>query len=178
MRHGPWRSGGSISSPSSTIPITSTRSTRTAPSRARARNARTLLVCALAWQHAGAEEEARGLETKADELGMEGYEYSQQPPRLRLALARRERPDAGPPIGSSGGHVLTFGLSHLSARLDAVEALTNELLEPTTYLEPFALRALGIVREDQELVAQALARFEAMRIDWHAAETRRLILQV
>lgn len=150
------------------------------------RNARTLLVCALAWQHAGAEEEARGLETKADELGLEGYEYSQQPPRLRLALARRERPDAGPPIRSSGGHVLTFGLSHLSARLDAlaaagdrdaVEALASELLEPATYLEPFALRALGIVREDQELVAQALARFEAMRIDWHAAETRRLILQ-
>ena len=82
--------------------------------------------------------------------------------------------------------MLTFGLSHLSARLDAlaaagdrdaVEALATNLLEPATYLEPFALRALGIVREDAELVAQALAGFEAMRIDWHAAETRRLVLQ-
>ena len=150
------------------------------------RNARTLLVCALAWQQAGDGEEARRLETKADELGLEGYEYSQEPPRLHLALARGERPDVGPPIGSSGGHVLTFGVSHLSARLDAlaaagdreaIEALAPGLLEPTTYLEPFALRALGIVRADEELVAQALARFEAMGVDWHTEETRRLVLE-
>jgi class 3 adenylate cyclase len=148
------------------------------------RNARTLLVCALASQHAGDKEEARRLETKADELELEGYEYSEEPLRLHLALARGERPVVGPPIGSSGGRVLAFGLSHLSARLDAlaaardreaVEALAAELLEPTTYLEPFALRALGIVRDDEELLARAVARFEAMGIDWHAEETRRLI---
>ena len=150
------------------------------------RNARTLLVCALAWQHAGDEREARRLEQKADELGLEGYEYSQGPIRLQLALARGERPDVGPPIGSSGAHVLTFGLSHLSARLDAlaalgdreaVEALARGLLVPATYIEPFARRALGIVREDEELVREALAGFEGLGLDWHAAETRRLVLQ-
>ena len=156
------------------------------PEATRPTNARTLLVCALAWQHGGDADEARRLETKADELGLEGYEYSQGPPRFHLAVARGERPDVGPPVGSSGGHVLTFGLSHLSARLDglaaagdleAVEALASEVLEPTTYLEPFGLRALGVVRDNEELVEQALARYEAMGIDWHAEETRRLIDQ-
>ena len=41
-----------------------------------------------------------------------------------------------------------------------------------TYLEPFALRALGIVCEDERLIAQALERFEAMQLEWHAAQTR------
>jgi hypothetical protein len=40
---------------------------------------------------------------------------------------------------------------------------------------PFALRTLGLVREDDTLVEQAPARFEAMSFDWHAADTRRLV---
>jgi mannose/cellobiose epimerase-like protein (N-acyl-D-glucosamine 2-epimerase family) len=46
-------------------------------------------------------------------------------------------------------------------------------IRPGTWLEPFALRALGQVREDDELIRQALALFEAMGLDWHAAETRK-----
>jgi hypothetical protein len=39
-------------------------------------------------------------------------------------------------------------------------------------MEPFALRALGRVRGDRSLIEQALARFEEMRLDWHADQTR------
>ena len=42
-------------------------------------------------------------------------------------------------------------------------------------LEPFALRALGVVREDEKLIAQAVSRFETLGLDWHAAETRALL---
>ena len=48
-------------------------------------------------------------------------------------------------------------------------------MRPGMYLEPFALRALGIVREDDELITRALDRFEVMRLDWHAAQTRVLL---
>ena len=45
-------------------------------------------------------------------------------------------------------------------------------VQPGTYLEPFALRALGIVREDASLLERAAERFEALGLDWHAARTR------
>jgi hypothetical protein len=47
------------------------------------------------------------------------------------------------------------------------------LLRPGTYLEPFALRALGIVRGDPALVDEAAFRFDTMALGWHAAQTRR-----
>lgn len=34
---------------------------------------------------------------------------------------------------------------------------------PGTYIEPFALRALGVARRDRALIRQAIARFEGMR---------------
>ena len=45
---------------------------------------------------------------------------------------------------------------------------------PETYLEPFALRALGIIREDEALLARALEGFRALELDWHAAQTELL----
>ena len=42
---------------------------------------------------------------------------------------------------------------------------------PGTYLEPFALRTLGIARGDSALVARAQERFEAMGLEWYAAQT-------
>ena len=51
----------------------------------------------------------------------------------------------------------------------------GRLLQPNTYLEPFALRALGIVREDASLIEHAAGRFEALGLDWHAARTRALL---
>ena len=44
-----------------------------------------------------------------------------------------------------------------------------------TYVEPFALRALGQVRGDASLIEQALARFEEMGLEWHAEQTRDLL---
>jgi hypothetical protein len=56
-----------------------------------------------------------------------------------------------------------------------VEAETARVLRsPGTYLEPFALRALGIVRGDDELVARAAGLFEGLGLEWHAARTRAL----
>jgi hypothetical protein len=44
-----------------------------------------------------------------------------------------------------------------------------------TYLEPFGLRALGTVRGDRSLIERALARFEELRLTWHAEQTRALL---
>jgi hypothetical protein len=56
-----------------------------------------------------------------------------------------------------------------------VEAEAPRLLEPNTYLEPFALRALGVAREDARLIERAVVRFEAFGLDWHAARTSALL---
>jgi hypothetical protein len=55
-----------------------------------------------------------------------------------------------------------------------VEKEAGVLLRPGTYPEPFALRALGIVREDEALVERAQEGFAALRLDCHAAQTRAL----
>lgn len=77
-----------------------------------------------------------------------------------------------------------FGMSAIVNRLEAFTVLGNRekveeeappLLKRRTYPEPFALRALGVVREDDELIRQALERFEAMGLDWHAEETKKLL---
>jgi hypothetical protein len=45
-----------------------------------------------------------------------------------------------------------------------------------TYVEPFALRALGVVRGDAALLARAIERFDALGLAWDAAKTRALTL--
>jgi len=111
---------------------------------------------------------------------MDGYGLTIDAVSVRLALLRDDLEAVQRLLE------LPLGLSYTetavrSARLDALAALHDRerleeeappLVQPNTYLEPFALRALGLVREDDELVGQALARFEAMGLDWHAAETR------
>ncbi len=71
----------------------------------------------------------------------------------------------------------------MTARLDVlmaardrkkVEAEAEQFLQPGTYVEPFALRALGFVREDETLLRQACERFDALGLGWHAGETRAL----
>jgi hypothetical protein len=77
-----------------------------------------------------------------------------------------------------------FDMQTFAARLDATAALRDRarveeqaprFLLPKTYLEPFALRALGIVRDDRALIDQALERFSTLELDWHAAQTEALI---
>jgi len=45
-------------------------------------------------------------------------------------------------------------------------------------VEPFALRALGVARRDDELLARADERFAALGLEWHRAQTERLIAGV
>jgi hypothetical protein len=66
------------------------------------------------------------------------------------------------------------GLAALGER-ERVETQAGRLLQPNTYLEPFALRALGVVREDASLIERAAGRFEAHGLDWHAGRTRALL---
>jgi len=46
---------------------------------------------------------------------------------------------------------------------------------PGIYLEPFALRSLGTVREDELLIERAVDRFRAMGLEWHAEPSRKLL---
>jgi hypothetical protein len=59
-------------------------------------------------------------------------------------------------------------------RTSEAEEAATPLLQPGTYLEPFALRMLGLARSDRTLIEQAVERFEAMGLGWHAAKTRAL----
>jgi tetratricopeptide (TPR) repeat protein len=149
------------------------------------RNARSLFLCALARAYEGETEESRRLEERAEEVSFEGFGLTLDAPRIRLALTRDdlelvERLVAGEHssqafyLGSQTG--LLDGLAAIRDR-KRVEAEAEVLLQPGTYLEPFVLRALGLVREDEELVERALARFEALGLDWHAEETRGLVAQ-
>ncbi len=154
------------------------------------RNQRTLLVCAVAARELGDATESERLEAEAEALGMEGYDEPLSGPRLRLALLKDDRDEMERHLEALEGfvarrHVYWFGLSSDAARLDALVKLgdrtrVEEVAAPLlalrdTYLEPFALRSLGKVRGDPSLVEQALARFEELRLDWHAEQTRDLL---
>jgi class 3 adenylate cyclase len=147
------------------------------------RNARCLLLCALARAEAGDEEPARNLESAADELRMEGHDYALEAVRIRLALGRGDLDQLGRLMKTRARERFVFGPQEHAARLDAlaalrdrerVEELAPRFLQRRTYLEPFALRSLGIVREDENLIRQSLERFEALKLDWHAEQTRAL----
>ena len=148
------------------------------------RNARCLLLCALASVHNGDEDRARELERAADELGMEGHALALDNVRVRLALARGDLDEVARLVEPAVSFRFVFGVPTLVARLDALAALRDRerleqeappFLRSGTYFEPFALRALGLVREEAELIEQALARFEALHLGWHADQTRALL---
>jgi class 3 adenylate cyclase len=142
-------------------------------------NVSTLLNCAVAAALTGDEDEARRLETKADEIGQEGYRLFLDPPRIRLALARRElgglaQLASSEPEWWEPPSAFLDALAALGDR-ERIEADAPKWLEEGTFGEPFALRALGIARGDRTLLRQALERFEAMELSWHAEQTRRLV---
>ena len=146
-------------------------------------NPTTLLACALAAAVLGDDERSRQLEERALALGMEGYDIALEPSLVQLAILRGDL--------STVGRLLEVrrndGSPHLwaqSTRLDGLAALGDRVrleteapavLRPHTYLEPFALRALGLVREDEELIREAIDRFQAMELDWHVAQTKLLL---
>ena len=147
------------------------------------RNARSLLVTAVAAAHTGDLKQADALEAHALEVALEGYDFVLSGPRARLALARGDVEAAVGFVPVVDDFRLGFVLPNATARLDALaaagerDALEREapfFLRPGTYTEPFALRALGIVREDKALLARAEERFHALDLAWAAAETHRL----
>ena len=149
------------------------------------RNRRSLLVCALASAHLGEAKEARRLEQEAAVHGMQGYGTVIGAPRQQLALHRRDMGEVAALLGEPAVRRTTwFFLSSLATHFDALAALgetarmeaeTRRHLQTGSYLEPFALRALGIVREDSALVERAARGFETLGLTWHAASTRTLL---
>jgi class 3 adenylate cyclase len=149
------------------------------------RNPRVLLVSAVASELNGDPALARELEDRALEIWMEGYGMTLDTPRVRLALARNDLDEVERLLSlkdtTHGWHRGWFIFMNLAARLDALAALgrRGEVEEEApdhtrrrNYLRPFALRALGRVRGDSDLLRDALADFESLGLDWHAVETK------
>jgi hypothetical protein len=149
------------------------------------RNQLALLLCAAAAARAGDADEAARLRGLAEEHGMKGYDDILDPARLRVSLELGEL-ESAERLLSARPEALRIGTGWFSlvgapARLDALAALgdaarlqteAEPLLRPGTCLEPYALRALGIVRGDERLIAHAAKRFEQLGMTSAAAETR------
>src|SRR6202035_1580800 len=119
-----------------------------------------LLYCAAASAYAGDQAEASRLESKAGGLGMEGGRWYQgwfEPPRIHLALARNDLGALAETVPAE----FDWDWEPVSAFLDALAALGDRerieaeapgWLQPGSFAEPFALRALGVAREDRALL--------------------------
>ena len=145
---------------------------------------RSLVVCALAAACLGEDVESDRLERTAAEFGTEEYGRVVDT-RIRLALVRGDLDNVRRLLAQTDTQQRTLirstKLAPAAARLDALAALEEResveteaprWLQPDTYLEPFALRALGVVREDRVLVERAAACFETMGLGWHSTQTR------
>jgi class 3 adenylate cyclase len=148
------------------------------------RNARDLFLCALAHLCAGTESRASELELEAASLSGKGHERELAPVRLRIALVRGDRAAVRDLVRIPFLRTWVWGPALLGTFLDALAALNEgewvereaaSLDQPGTITQPFALRALGIVRGDDELLAQADERFAALGLEWHRAQTERLL---
>jgi len=139
-----------------------------------------LLYCALAHEILGDDDEARRLENIVAGLGHEGFEYIRRSMDVQLAIARHDLRaiermlEEWTPYGFidvEGLIARLDGLVALERRADIEEDAPSLVIEGS-YLEPFALRALGWARGDDALVQRAIDRFEAMGLGWHADQTR------
>jgi hypothetical protein len=148
------------------------------------RNARSLLVTALAAAEQGDEGASSELEARAAEVALEGYDFVLSAPRARLALWRGEVDAALALVPPDQALRVGFALQNTTARLDALMAARDRqtieheaprYVRAGTYVAPFALRALGVVREDAELIRQAVERFREMGLEWHAGQTQALL---
>jgi len=147
------------------------------------RNPRGLLLCAVGHLCQGDEARAAELERDAARIGGSGYESYLMAPRLRLALLRGDK-SASDLLEFPVERGFVWGVGVMAARLDGLlafrrsEAIEREaptFVQEATTLEPFALRALGAARNDDELLARADERFTALGLEWHRAQTERLL---
>jgi hypothetical protein len=97
------------------------------------RNARSLLVTALAASYAGDDQTARHYERRANEVATEGHDFALAPPRIWLALLRNEIDEAGAlePADLARGQTW-YALPAAAARLDALAALKQRSLAGCT----------------------------------------------
>ncbi len=141
-----------------------------------------LLGCALGSVYEGNEPEAQRLETMVRQFGMEGYGATLDPIEIELASARgdtatldRKLRDFHPAdLDDVEGLIAWLDALVALERVTEIEEAAPGLVIPGSYLEPFALRALGYARRDDALIEQAAARFAEMGLDWHAAKTKEL----
>jgi class 3 adenylate cyclase len=142
-----------------------------------------LLSCAWALVRLGDDAEARRLEQVVDSLGMEGYGGFVASLRIEIALARGDLETVERELSGwaadgfwdvEGLVAQLNGLLALSRR-DQLEQVAPRLLKPGSYLEPFALRALGFARGDDALIKAAVKRFDAMGMPWFVAQTQQLL---
>jgi class 3 adenylate cyclase len=146
-------------------------------------NVSALLALALANVLVGDDREARRLQHEAEALGMEGYGAWLDPLYVQIAVARGDTAEIErklsewQPEGFEDVDGLIARLNALVAldRRPEIEAEAPALVKPDTYLEPFALRALGFARSDDSVIDQAIERFTTMGMDWYAVDTRNLL---
>ncbi len=141
-----------------------------------------LRMSALGMLHGGDVDEAARLVAKSESIGMVGYEGFLSDSAMALAIARGERDELQDIVNSVEQRYFTpgawerwatllDGLAMLGDR-ERIEADAPQWIRPDSYVAPFAVRALGVVRQDRDLLADAIARFEAMGLTWHAEQTR------
>jgi class 3 adenylate cyclase len=145
-------------------------------------NIASLFLCALTAAVLGDEGEARRLEQAAYATGMTGYGFATDSTRISLALAKRDLVEAREIVEQLDSELLEVWAVRTRASLfdalaafgerDRVESDAPEWIERPGYARPFALRALGLVREDEALVELAAQAFDELGLDWHAQRTR------
>jgi class 3 adenylate cyclase len=143
-------------------------------------NWRGLLMAALAHAQLGDDREARRLEElAADALTLQGP-LAKEPALLRLAMLRGDL-ETLEQLLAVNPEIDFWDVDYPAARLDGlaavddrrcVEAEAPRALDVGGYVEPFAMRALGKVRQDGALIDRAAKRFEELGLSWRAAETR------
>ena len=146
-------------------------------------NWRMLLMAALARAELGDAGEAERLEERASAAASMGGPFEKEPSLIRLALVRRDL-GAAERLVAANPELDIYDIDYPAARLDAFLALRDReraeaeapaALSVGGYTEPFALRALGGLREERPLVERAAARFEELGLSRRAAETRALL---
>jgi class 3 adenylate cyclase len=151
------------------------------------RNPRDLLLCSVAHLCLGDETRAAELERDSSRLAGEGHDTYLSAPRIRIGLVRGDLAAIESLVDLPVERALVWGPGIFAARLDAFVALgmrdrieleAPELVQARTTVEPFALRALGYARGDDELLVRADELFATLGLGWHRAQTERLLADV
>ena len=143
-------------------------------------NWRGLLMASLVHAQLGDDREARRLEELAAEALTQHGPLAKEPALLRLAMLRGDL-ETLEELLAVNPELDFWDVDYPAARLDGLAALDDRrgveaeaprVLDVGGYVEPFAMRALGKVRQDTALLRRAAARFEELGLSWRAAETR------